>query len=215
MKGGLGVSLDTSKDAIFYMQGITFPSAPTRGCLFHLGGGRGLWVRINAQNKFEVYVRSSSHHRLISTNFPMDGQKHAVLVYIKTGVEGAEQGAIRVFIDCVEIREPVLFDALAATWADADSGSYLIQSSSGTPNGGWGQDAWPGGAEGAGQLNIYSSATEPALFAPFTPHVLLLASPRALAMPMRSPVLRSPALLAGTTSGAEKAATAPRLRPVT
>eukprot|EP00961_Rhodomonas_salina_P102233 1375187-Rhodomonas_salina.1 len=92
------LSVDRSKDIIFYMQGITFPSVPTAGCLFHLGGNRGLWVGINSQNEFEVYVRSSVSPRFKSDNFPKDGEKHAVLVYVKTGVE-EERGAVRVFID--------------------------------------------------------------------------------------------------------------------
>eukprot|EP00961_Rhodomonas_salina_P106057 1428397-Rhodomonas_salina.1 len=137
-RGGLGVRIDNQKDAIFYMQGITFPTDPTKGCLFHLGGSVGLWAGINDNNQFEVFVRNVGW-RLTSQNFPKDGQKHTVLIYIKAGIKGPgevtlEQGAIRAYIDCEEI---VLggkyFDPLPSNkfFFDSNSGSYLLAS----PNG--------------------------------------------------------------------------------
>lgn len=129
---------------------------------------------------------------VITDNFPKDDAMHDVLVYVTVGSNSVE-GSIRVFIDCEEVGVGFtlygpLFSASNAGWADSDNGAYLLKPKSGTnynkqvsrdPKEYNAQNkeikdrvpAWPGGAAGAGPLNIYykDDADAAPLFENFTP----------------------------------------------
>lgn len=174
------------EDAVFFMEGITFPSdvtTATSGTLFKVGQNPGVFVGIKKGN-FVAMAGSQDqpsldaqgniiHGRktaaMITDKFPKDGAQHNVLVYVQVG----DAGSIRVWIDCDEVGVgPGAGTGVITRWTNSNNDAYLLEpSTKGIDTSNEVQAAWPGGTTGAGSLHVYSKKKTPAaaLFEPFTP----------------------------------------------
>lgn len=164
---------ESTADVAFFMEGITFPSNPADGCLFHMGGSTGVWAGI-LHGKFHVqagttYVPVTEGDKLLNTayvisdDYTKDDNTHTVLVYISPA-----KGEVRVYIGCDDIGGSVKsLASMPSGFTGGNEGSYL-SSTSGVPTG-TSTAAWPGLSRSESMLKVYTAASGSDLFTPWTP----------------------------------------------